>query len=415
MKLKNTQIKSIVLVLIMSTTSLFAQDFKTVKGIVKSAESKQVLEFASIQLMGTELKTISNTEGTFEIKVPLSVKNAQLRISFLGYADRVFSVDQFDTKEKVIELFSQVTELEGVELERLTDLKNLIQTSLERKESYVQDAQRLTTFYRETIKKGNKNAALAEAVNYVYKAPYQNSQLDRISLIKSRKQTDYSRLDTVALKLQGGPFNALFIDLVKYPRYIFEGDLIDAYNYTLVEQNYQDQDLIYTIAFEPIQVNREYMYKGTLKINASKVQLLQASYALNIIDPDRAAQLFVRKKPSNLRVWPKQVNYFVNYGLYKQKGIYNYSNVNMSFAVNYKRKIFNKNFTLKAEMATTDIKPIESTKIEKDNRFKTSIILVDQAEGFSDPDFWGAFNIIEPEKSIEVAIRKIQRKLRQLN
>lgn len=116
MKLKNTQIKSIVLVLIMSTTSLFAQDFKIVKGIVKSAESKQVLEFASIQLMGTELKTISNTEGNFEIKVPLSVKNAQLRISFLGYADRVFSVDQFDTKEKVIELFSQVTELEGVEL-----------------------------------------------------------------------------------------------------------------------------------------------------------------------------------------------------------------------------------------------------------------------------------------------------------
>jgi hypothetical protein len=215
--------------------------------------------------------------------------------------------------------------------------------------------------------------------------------------------------------LQGGPFNALYIDLVKYPRYIFEGDLIDAYNYTLVEQNYQDQDLIYTIAFEPIQVTREYMYKGTLKINASKLQLLQASYELNIIDPDRAAQLFVRKKPSNLRVWPKQVNYFVNYGLYKEKGIYNYSNVNMSFAVNYKRKIFNKTFTLKAEMATTDIKPVENTKIEKDQRFKTSIILVDQAEGFSDPDFWGAFNIIEPEKSIEVAIRKIQRKLRQLD
>ena len=300
MKLKNTPIKSLLLVLMMSTSALFAQEFKTVKGIVKSADSKQVLEFASIQLVGTELKTISNTEGSFEIKVPLSVKNAQLRISFLGYADRVFSVDQFDAKEKVIELFSQVTELEGVELERLTDLKNLIQTALERKASYVQDAQRLTTFYRETIKKGNKNAALAEAVNYVYKAPYQNSQLDRISLIKSRKQTDYNRLDTVALKLQGGPFNALYIDLVKYPRYIFEGDLIDAYNYTLVEQNYQDQDLIYTIAFEPIQVTREYMYKGTLKINASKLQLLQASYELNIIDPDRAAQLFVRKNHRTL-------------------------------------------------------------------------------------------------------------------
>ena len=88
----------------------------------------------------------------------------------MGYADRAFSVDQFDTKEKVIELFSQVTELEGVELERLTDLKNLIQTSLERKESYVQDAQRLTTFYRETTK-GNKNAALLRRLTTSTKRP----------------------------------------------------------------------------------------------------------------------------------------------------------------------------------------------------------------------------------------------------
>ena len=36
-----------------------------------------------------------------------------------------------------------------------------------------------------------------------------------------------------------------------------------------------------------------------------------------------------------------------------------------------------------------------------------------QAVGFSDPDFWGQYNIIEPEKSIESAIRKIQRQLRR--
>jgi hypothetical protein len=31
-------------------------------------------------------------------------------------------------------------------------------------------------------------------------------------------------------------------------------------------------------------------------------------------------------------------------------------------------------------------------------------------QSLADPDFWGEYNIIEPEKSIETAIRKIQRK-----
>jgi hypothetical protein len=34
----------------------------------------------------------------------------------------------------------------------------------------------------------------------------------------------------------------------------------------------------------------------------------------------------------------------------------------------------------------------------------------DKVLSLADPDFWGEYNIIEPEKSIESAIRKIQRK-----
>jgi hypothetical protein len=34
----------------------------------------------------------------------------------------------------------------------------------------------------------------------------------------------------------------------------------------------------------------------------------------------------------------------------------------------------------------------------------------DKVLSLGDPDFWGEYNIIEPEKSIESAIRKIQRK-----
>ena len=40
-----------------------------------------------------------------------------------------------------------------------------------------------------------------------------------------------------------------------------------------------------------------------------------------------------------------------------------------------------------------------------------STILIDEATGFSDSEFWGEYNIIEPEKSIESAIEKISKQL----
>ena len=43
------------------------------------------------------------------------------------------------------------------------------------------------------------------------------------------------------------------------------------------------------------------------------------------------------------------------------------------------------------------------------------MIISDEISGFSDPDFWGTYNLIEPDKSIESAIEKIRRKLERSN
>jgi hypothetical protein len=47
-------------------------------------------------------------------------------------------------------------------------------------------------------------------------------------------------------------------------------------------------------------------------------------------------------------------------------------------------------------------------------RVKPKIILSDSKLGFKDSDFWGANNIIEPENSIQNAIRKIKKQLNKL-
>ena len=63
-------------------------------------------------------------------------------------------------------------------------------------------------------------------------------------------------------------------------------------------------------------------------------------------------------------------------------------------------------------MAITDRKNITDEKtVRYKDRMKPSVIISDESKGFSEPDFWGEYNVIEPERSIESAIKKIQKNL----
>ena len=62
-------------------------------------------------------------------------------------------------------------------------------------------------------------------------------------------------------------------------------------------------------------------------------------------------------------------------------------------------------------MAITDWETAAQKTWATDAQIDEYIIMADQNVGFGDPDFWGEYNVIEPEKSIESAIKKIQRKL----
>ena len=137
-------------------------------------------------------------------------------------------------------------------------------------------------------------------------------------------------------------------------------------------------------------------------------------YKLNITNRELASKLFVRKKPANVNVWPTEVAYRVDYRNQGDKWYYGYSNVLLEFKVDWKRKLFNSVYSMTAEMAVTDWeKNLSEESLKAKDKIKKSIILSDEAVGFSDPDFWGEYNIIEPEKSIESAIRKIQRQLKR--
>lgn len=399
------------------SVGLFAQEegFKEYLGEVYDSETKKPLVFATLTLENTNISTITNTEGEFSLKVPDSNTSENVIVSFLGYRTKRIPVLQFKSEGNEIGMTELVTQLSEVSLSIPKDARALVRETLKKRgENYIDNPTVMTAFYRETIKRRRQNVSLSEAVVNIYKAPYSSNKSDALKLFKARKSTDYSKLDTLALKLQGGPFNALFVDMVKYPDYIFADDMFEYYDFSFSNSTRVDDKLIYVIDFTQKPGIVDPLYTGKLYIDVDNKILTSAIYSLNITNRDLAAQMFVRKKPRNADVWPTEVAYRVDYREKDGKWYYGYSNVLMEFKINWDKRLFNSVYSMSCEMAITDWEENLSNEIPKyKDRIKSDIILTDEAIGFADPDFWGEYNIIEPEKSIESAIRKIQRQLKR--
>lgn len=402
---------------VMLPSQAFGQDgnFTSYAGEVLDSNSKKPLVFASITLEGTNVSTVTNTDGEFLLKVPENHIRKNVVISFLGYKTRTLPLTDFNEQDTRIFMTESLMELSEVNLTVPKDARALVVETLARKgDNYMNDPTVMTAFYRETIKKRNRNVSLSEAVVNIHKAPYSSYKKDEVQLYKARKSTDYTKLDTLTLKLQGGPFNTLFVDMVKYPDYIFTPTTMDYYDFTYDSSTRVNEQLIHIIKFDQKPGIIDPLFKGKLYIDAVNKTLTSAVYSLNITDKKLAAQRYVRKKPRRADVWPTEINYRVDYREKDGKWHYGYSNIMLEFKIDWDKRLFNTVYSMNCEMAVTDWKTNDSNvQLNSKERMRSSIILGDEAIGFADPDFWGEYNIIEPEKSIESAIRKIQRQLRK--
>jgi hypothetical protein len=268
----------------------------------------------------------------------------------------------------------------------------------------------MTAFYRETIRKRRTYVSLSESIINVQKQPFQSGSQDQISLYKGRKNADYSKLDTVNFKLQGGPFSALFIDLVKYPDFIFSNEAFELYDFNLEENTQINDNQVLVLAFKQKQGIETPLYYGKLYIDAKSLAVVSATFALNVENKVKAGLMFTRKKPAGLDIYPTEVRYQINYRQQKDKWIYAYSRADLTFKLNWAKRIFNTVYTTSIEMAVTDWKKQENKENPDTQKLSSNVIMSDKVKSLGDPDFWGKYNIIEPEKSIETAIRKLQRK-----
>ena len=403
------------LMFILQSPSFAQNTYSEYKGKVVDAINNRALEYVSLNVLETNISTVTNSEGEFLLKVPHAYKDSKIVVALLGYTKKVINLADLSENISVIKLEEAYTELKEVNVSAFKDADKLVRKVFTEKRKTIQNQSvYMTAFYRETIKRRNRNVSLTEAVVNIIKQPYTSANRDAVKLGKARKSTDYKRLDTVSLKLQGGPFSTLYLDIMKYPEYIFTEESFDTYRFSFDAPTTVNNRNVYVVDFKPTNKTLDLSYFGKLYIDVETLALVSASYLLDVSNKGKSRNLLVKRKPRDIVVYPLEAKYKVDYKQNRGKWYYSYSNLSLKFKVNKKREIFNKVYTLSSEMAVTDWElNADDIKIKNKDKLRPTVIITDAISGFSDPDFWGEYNLIEPDKSIESAIEKIRKNIKK--
>lgn len=388
--------------------------YRTLTGKVVDKESHERLLFVTVSVPGTNVATVTNREGNFILKVPAALSSAQIAFSYVGYKNRELPLTDFQNgKRKTIELERAsilLPEVVVMQAEGEALLKEVIRRI---PQNYSSVPNQMVGFYREMIRKNGTYISLAEAVLDIYKAPYDSFSTDKVKIYKGRRGTDKARSDTVFVKYQGGVNTALELDLAKHFDLVFPPDFTNYYrvyceSYTMLGERPQ-----YILSFDQRKEIRDPWFRGKLYIDAETFAIIRAEFHMNIEQEEKAAEIFLRRKPAGMKVKVEEASYLIQFRFQDGKWYYQNSRAELSFKCRWPRKLFHSRYTLLSEMAVTDRSTEGISKFPRKERLLPGDVMAEKVADLEDETFWESYNIIEPEQTIENAIRRLARKLRR--
>lgn len=387
-------------------------NYKAYYGKVVDSKTNKALPFATIEALGSNAATVTNIDGEFIIKIERKSDVSQLKIAYIGFQNKILELDKLSDKGSyTVKLEQTAIQLKQVTI-RPQDAMELIADVLANiRANYSDQPMMMRGFYRETIQRGRNYVSISEAIIDVYKGSYLNEyQVDQVKLFRGRKSADVERMDTVLFKVQGGPNTTILMDVVKNPYILLSEEYLNIYDFRLSDVITIDDRLHYVISFNQKEYVDDPYYKGRLYIEMDRLAISEAEFELNVENQDQAARLFIKRKPMGMSIIPERAAYRAKYTIEDDRWYFTYARAEVKFKVNWKKKFFNTTYSTMSELAITDRTYEGIEKFAGRERFKSNDILNEKVYIFFDQGFWGGYNVIEPDQSIQSAIRKLNKK-----
>jgi hypothetical protein len=388
--------------------------YKSYTGKILDSKTRKPVVFASVILKGTNVGTVTNGDGEFLIKAPEDWNVEEIEVTHLGYQSQSVKLSDLTEENSEIKLAMATVPIEGITIS-YGNPEELIRQAVDNiPQNYSNDPVMLKAFYRETIKQNRNYVGVAEAVLDIYKSEYKTvTGTDRTRIYKGRKSQDVKKMDTIVVKLQGGPFISLMLDVAKHPGEILSIDYLELYNFTYGGQTTLQDRQSMIIYFEPKPYIVDPLYKGKIFLDAENLAIIGIDFNLDEDKLANAAEMFVRRKPNSLKIDIESANYLTKYRINDGIWYLSYIRTELDFKCRWKKNLFNSKYALMSELAVTDMDQDNITKFKYSETARYSDVMAEQVSQFEDPDFWGQDNIIKPDESIEEAIEKLSRKMKK--
>lgn len=382
-------------------------------GKVIDKETQKPIMFANVIIVGTYIGTVANSEGEFLLKVPKDKINENISISHLGYKNYTMAINKLNSPVNEIILEPELVPLKEIII-RSEDPIILLKGAISNiYKNYRTEPVMMTCFYRETIQQNRKYVSIAEAVLDAYKASYRGYANDRVKIIIGRKSQDVKRMDTIVVKLQGGPITPFYLDIIKNPEGILSEEYFKYYDYRLTGQVTLGNTRCYVIEFSQKKDVDQPLYDGKIYLDVDKLAVAGLEFGISEYGLPLANSLFLMKKPLSLKFETVGANYYIRYAESNGKWGLNYVRSELRFKCKWKKRLFKSSYIAMVEMAVTDIDTTNVTKFPSKETTKFSDIFSDKVENFVNPEFWGDYNIIKPDETIQAAIEKLGKKLKK--
>ena len=391
------------------------QNLIVIKGKVIDAESRAPLVFATVAVKESNVAIVTNIDGEFTLKVGDLSTSKTLEISFVGYKNKTIPLSELkdNGSKNVIALESAPIPIKEIIVKPLDPVSIMEKVISNLNKNYETVPNLMTAFYRETIRKNRTYVSIGEAAVEIFKAPY-NSDLrfDGARIYKGRKNTDVEKMDTVLFKLQGGPVSVLELDLAKNTESVLTREAMQNYNYTLSGVVEIDGKPHYVIEFVQKPSVEMPLFMGSFYVEMDSYAISEAEFGFNLTNKEAAQSIFIKKKPLGMKITPEIATYRTKYREQGGKWHFTYSRAEVKFKLDWKKRLFNTYYTTMSEIAITDRTDKEVIKFAGKDKIKYNDVFSDKVTAFTDKDFWGDYNVIEPDQSIESAIRRLSKKLK---
>ena len=400
----------ILIVFLLCSTALYAQVDTvrlgySVHGTVVDAATGRPMESVHVSVPDRHFATVTNADGGFTIKSDRPVD--EVVFSYVGYRTQTVHATSQALR---VRMLSESLTLDEASI--ITgDPYEIVRAAIDEiRHRFSQQPELLECFYRETVRKRNRYIYVSEAVSRMYKTGYDGTiYRDRTALEKSRVLLSQRKADTLSVKVQGGPTQAMVFDVVKNFELFFDREEMSLYEFEMGMPTYINDRLQFVVRFRPGYKQVDWaLYEGTLYIDRELLSFTRIEMSLDMSDLNKATHMMVVRKPLMLRFTPRELSIVINYRLEDGKSRLSYFRSTMRFNCDWKKKLFATSYAAVNELVVTDVRE-PAVQIPRAEAFRTIDILSDKAAEFLDPDYWKDYNIIEPTESLENAIGRLRK------